>query len=81
MDIVNRVKELIEDVINENNYSLCDVEYEKENGNYYLRVIIDGKKGINVDDCVAVSKLINPIIDEIDFITDSYMLDVCSKGV
>lgn len=81
MEIEGKVKNLIEKTITDNNYTLVDVEYVKESGNYYLRVIIDKNEGIDVDDCVEVSKLINPIIDEIDFITDSYILDVCSKGV
>ena len=34
---------------------------------------------IEVDDCVVVSKLIDPLLDEADLIADNYILDVCSK--
>ena len=77
--IEDKVRNLIKDVIEENNYILDEVLYLKEDGNMFLRVIIDKKGIIDIDDCVVVSKLINPILDEIDIIGDSYILDVCSK--
>lgn len=80
MEIEKKVQELIEPIIVENNYILEKVEYVKEGKMYFLRVII-GKNGlIDVEDCVAVSKLINPILDEKDLIEENYILDVCSNG-
>ena len=40
---------------------------------------IDKDGFISIDDCVKVSNLINPILDEADLIEGNYMLDVCSK--
>ena len=79
MDIAHEVKKLIEQVINENGYILDEVLYVKEDGNYFLRVVIDKKGIIDVEDCVVVTRLIDPILDTVDYITDSYILDVCSK--
>lgn len=80
MEIEKKVQELIEPIIVENNYILEKVEYVKEGKMYFLRVII-GKNGlIDVEDCVTVSKLINPILDEKDLIEENYILDVCSNG-
>ena len=70
---------LIEGIIVDNNYILDSVEYVKEDSNMFLRVIIDKNGIIDIDDCVNVSKLINPILDEANIIDDSYILDVCSK--
>ena len=70
---------LIKDVITDNDYILDSVSYVKEDGNYFLRVVIDKNGIIDIDDCVKVSKLINPILDEADPIEDNYILDVCSK--
>jgi len=78
--MVDEVKKLIEGVINDNNYILDSVEYIKEDGNMFLRVIIDKNGIIDIDDCVCVSKLINPILDKANIIKESYILDVCSKG-
>lgn len=79
MDIEDIVTNLIKDVITNNNYILDSVTYLKEDGNYFLRVVIDKNGIIDIDDCVTVSKLINPILDLNDPIEDNYILDVCSK--
>ncbi len=76
---VEIVKPMIVPVITENGYIVDEIEYVKEDGIYFLRVIIDKEGVITVDDCVVVSKLINPILDEKDPIEDNYILDVCSK--
>lgn len=79
MEIAEKVRPHIENVIVENGYVLDTVEYVKEGSMYFLRVVIDKEGFIDLDDCVKVSELINPIIDELDFLKDSYTLDVCSK--
>ena len=78
MDIEKKVIELIEKPINDLGYELKSVEYVEEDGVYFLRVIIDSNKIICVEDCVNVTKLIDPMLDEVDYIKDSYILDVCS---
>ena len=79
MDICQTVEGLIKDVIEDNNYILDSVSYVFEDGNNFLRVVIDKNGIIDIDDCVCVSKLINPILDREDPISDNYILDVCSK--
>ena len=79
MDICKTVEGLIKDVIEDNNYILDSVSYVFEDGNNFLRVVIDKNGIIDIDDCVCVSKLINPILDREDPISDNYILDVCSK--
>ena len=79
MEIEKTVEGLIKSVIEENNYILDSVSYLYEDGNNFLRVVIDKIGIIDIDDCVRVSKLINPILDREDPISDNYILDVCSK--
>ena len=79
MEIVEKVKKLLKDVIEDNNYILDDVEYIIEGKVAFLRIYIDKDGFISIDDCVKVSNLINPILDEADLIEGNYMLDVCSK--
>lgn len=78
MHIEKIVKDEIEDEINKLNIELKDVKYECENGVYYLRIFIDKNPFITIDDCVLVTNTINPILDKIDVIDNSYMLDVSS---
>lgn len=80
MEIEKKVRELIEQVITDNGYTLDQVLYVKEGSLYFLRVVIDKPGMIDIEDCVTVSNLINPILDENDPVQDdNYILDVCSK--
>ena len=80
MNIEKKVRDLIEPVVTENGYVIESISYVQENSLYFLRVVIDKVGMIDVEDCVAVSKLINPLLDENDPIEDdNYILDVCSK--
>lgn len=75
-----KIRELLEGVIEENGYTLYKVEYVKENNMMFLRLYIDKEGVMEIEDCVTVSNLVNPILDEADPIDESYILDVCSKG-
>lgn len=79
MEIALKIKEMIEDEIIKNDYILDTVEYVKEGNVWFLRVVIDKKGIIDIEDCVKVSKIINPILDKNDPIEENYILDVCSK--
>lgn len=79
MDIEKNVRELIEPIITENHFLLDQVVYEKEGNIQFLRIIIDKNGIVDVDDCVTVTNLINPLLDEKDLIAENYILDVCSK--
>lgn len=79
MDIASKVRELIEEPVKKAGYILDEVLYVKEDGNYFLRVVIDKNGIIDVEDCVTVTRIVDPMLDDIDYITDSYILDVCSK--
>lgn len=60
---------------------LWDVRFVKEGASWYLRYLIDKEGGVTIDDCVALSRLINPVLDENDPISQSYCLEVMSPGV
>ena len=60
---------------------LWDVEYVKEAGQYILRLYIDKDSGVSIDDCESVSRAVDPILDEKDPISDSYVFEVSSAGL
>lgn len=76
-----RTEKLLEPIISENNFELVDVEYVKEAGTYYLRVYVDKEGGISIDDCEIVSRALSDLLDEHDYIPDSYILEVSSPGL
>lgn len=80
-DYALKTEQLLEPIIEANNFELVDVEYVKEGANWYLRAYIDKEGGITVDDCELVSRALSDILDEKDFITDAYILEVSSPGL
>lgn len=80
-DIEKRTEELVMPIIEQNNFELVDVEYVKEGSSYYLRAYIDKEGGITVDDCEIVSRALGDLLDEKDFIEESYILEVSSPGL
>ena len=77
----SRTEALIMPIIEEMNFELVDVEYVKEGGTWYLRAYIDKEGGITVNDCEAVARQMNEILDAEDFIPDSYVFEVSSPGL
>lgn len=78
--ITETVAKLAEDIVAEQGCSLWDVEYVREAGTYYLRVFIDKEGGVSINDCEAISRALDPILDEEDPIPDSYVFEVGSAG-
>ena len=76
-----KTEQLIMPILEANNFELYDVEYVKEVGTWYLRVYIDKEGGISVEDCELVSRAMNEILDEKDYIPDAYIFEVSSQGL
>ena len=72
---------LMEPIVAELGFELVDVEYVREGGTWYLRAYIDKPGGITVDDCEAVSRRFSDILDEKDYIDDTYVFEVSSPGL
>ena len=60
---------------------LVDVEFATEGGINYLRILIDKEDGITFEDCKRVNNPFSKLLDEVDFIEESYMLEVGSPGL
>lgn len=76
-----RTEELITPILERMHFELVDVEYVKEGGTWYLRAYIDKEGGITVNDCEAVAREMNEILDREDFVEDSYVFEVSSPGL
>lgn len=80
-NIETKIEELIQPIIHELNYILYDVEYAKEGKDHYLRILIDNKTGISLDDCEKVTNAISDTLDKADYIKEQYFLEVSSCGL
>lgn len=81
MKITDQVWQFAGPIVQENGCSLWDVEYVREGGEWYLRLYIDKDGGVDINDCEAISRAVDPILDEKDPIPDSYHFEVCSAGL
>lgn len=79
--IEERVEELVKPKVQELGYELYDVQYSKEGKDYFLRIFIDNKEGIDLNDCEKVNNGINDLLDEADYIKEQYFLEVSSPGI
>ena len=64
--IENRVRELIEGPVNEMGILIDSISYDRD-------------KIIDIDTCVEVTHVVDSLLDEVDILTDSYILDISSK--
>ena len=81
MDITERVKQIAEPKAEELGLELIDCEYKKEGGRRVLRLYIDKKGGVGLDDCEAVSRSVEPVLDSENFIDEAYTFEVSSPGL
>lgn len=81
-NIAEKADALLRPVVEGLGYVLWDVEYKKEGSDYNLILTIDKDDvELTLDDCVAVTDAVNPVLDEADPIPDSYCLEVSSAGL
>ena len=81
MKVTELVTQLALPVVESCGCSLWDVEYVREGSEYFLRLYLDKDGGVDINDCEAVSRAMDPILDEADPISTSYHFEVCSAGL
>ena len=74
-----QIRKILEPAVNKLGITIDSVEYVKEGTNYFLRIVIDRDEIIDIDTCVEVTNIINPLLDDASFLKDSYILDVSTK--
>ena len=80
-DYEAKTEQLIAPIIAANHVELFDVDYIKEGQDWYLRVYIDKEGGVTIDDCQAVSRAFNEVLDKENYIADQYIFEVSSPGL
>ncbi len=77
----DRIRRLIEDVVESQGYELVDAEYKGAGKNALLRIFIDRPEGISHRDCELVTEQVGTVLDVEDLIPSSYTLEVSSPGL
>lgn len=78
---VAAVEALVRPVVEAQGLTLWDVRYEKEGPDWFLRIWVVRDEPLDMDACEALTRAINPLLDEADPIPDSYYLEVGGPGL
>ena len=75
---LEKLKKKISDALSKD-IIVDEVTYRKEGTINFLEIVLDKENGIDLDTIVDATNVINPIVDEMDFIDESFIMDVVSK--
>ena len=81
MKVTDIVTEFAKPIVEQHGCTLWDVEYVREGSERFLRLYLDKEGGVDINDCEAISRAVDPILDEKDPIQESYHFEVCSAGL
>lgn len=81
LSTADRVYEMAVPVAKELGLEIWDVVFVKEGADWFLRIFIDKEGGISINDCVDMTKAIDPVLDESDPVPHQYSLEVSSPGI
>ena len=75
------IVEIVSPVVTGLGYEFIGAEFGQAENGQTLRVYIDKAEGIVLEDCAAVSRQLNAVLDVEDTIKSAYQLEVSSPGV
>jgi ribosome maturation factor RimP len=79
--MTGRIAELILPVLEDHQFELVDLEYQRDGRDWFVRIFIDKPGGVNLDDCAEISREVDDLIEVEELITHAYRLEVSSPGL
>jgi len=76
-----KLEQTIEHLLRETTYELVACELVKAGKSWAVRVFIDQEKGITIDDCTAVTRVLLDAFEADDPLDMDYHIEVSSPGV
>lgn len=74
-----QIIQLVGDKLDKLKVWIDDVYLDKEGSITYLHIVLDADFIIPINTVVMATRIINPLLDEVDIISDAYMLDIYAK--
>ena len=78
-DMEDELRKIIDEKIEHLNIHVDSIKWETEGKETFLRVVLDADFIIDLSQVVAVTRIINPLLDGEDLIDKEYILDVYAK--
>lgn len=80
--VLETVTALVKPVLAEHDLELFDVQFQREQSGWVLRLIIDREaEGVTLDDCATISREVGYLLEVEDLVDCSYRLEVSSPGL
>jgi ribosome maturation factor RimP len=81
-EIISRLESLIQPWLTAQEVDLVDMEFHRpRRGRATLRLFLDRRGGITLDELARLSRVVGDLLDVHDFIQGSYTLEVSSPGL
>ena len=81
MEIIDHIRSIVAQKLTDPSQFLVEVIAKGHKGPKKVLVVIDGDKGVTIDDCANLSRELSKAFDDAQFFEESYMLEVSTPGV
>ncbi|ELR72224.1 Transcription termination protein NusA [Fulvivirga imtechensis AK7] len=81
MELTEQIKKIAENHLNDESHYIVDVNISSHKGPKKVLVLLDGDKGVTIDDCADLSRAIGAELEDNNIIEDAFRLEVSSPGV
>ena len=79
--IKNDLSSLIEDLVSKQGFYLVELQHSVSRGRDLLKIFVDNRDGVTLNDCVKISRLLEEEIEKRTLASENYQLEVSSPGI
>jgi ribosome maturation factor RimP len=80
-DLTGKIRKVAESYLLDESHFVVDVIASLRNNPKKLLVILDGDKGITIDDCAELSRKLSEALDETALVDGAFVLEVSTPGL
>lgn len=80
-ETIEKIEGILVPILEDRGLALFDVEFHPTGKRWLLRIYIDRKPSVTIDDCEYVSRELSRVLDVDDVIDHPYTLEVSSPGL
>jgi ribosome maturation factor RimP len=80
-DLKTEIETAVEPILTQEGFCLVETKLARFKRNYRVQIFVDSDRGVTIDDCAYLSRLIGSALDVTDIIDGSYILEMSSPGL